>query len=409
MAVHDYILANQSGSSFRSDLNNALAAIVSQNSSSTEPATKYAYQYWVDTSATPALIKQRNAANDAWITLAEVDGQTLAADGTNAKPGIAFAADINTGLKRNAADDISIVTGGTQAITVDSSQNIGIGTSNPFGKLHLQDDTSNLEMFLIGPSTGSTRIRFGDSDDSNIGQIIYDNTSDSLQIHANNAERMRINSSGNAGIGTSNPATPLHIAKTAAASGFSETLLRLERSSFGGEIGGYIHQQVSHGITFSTVDSGTATEKMRLLSSGGITFNGDTAQANALDDYEEGTWTPSFVNGSYTYGTQSGQFTKIGNVITVHAMITWTAKSGSGILRANLPAAAAGTRVAGSVGYVEGVDVSSSFRQIVIATSAGETFNTWFLVGQNTPPNNMSVQNLSSSGQVQFTMTYTVQ
>jgi hypothetical protein len=115
MATHDYVLANQSGSSFRADLNNALAAIVSQNSNATEPATKFAYQYWVDTSATPALIKQRNAANDAWITLAEVDGQTLAANGTASKPGISFAADVNTGIKRNAADEIGIVTGGTEA------------------------------------------------------------------------------------------------------------------------------------------------------------------------------------------------------------------------------------------------------------------------------------------------------
>jgi len=137
MATHDYVLANQSGSSFRSDLNNALSAIVSQNSSSTEPATKYSYQYWVDTSATPALIKQRNAANDAWITLGEVDGQLLIADGTNAKPGIAFAADINTGLKRDAADQISLVTAGTQALTILSDGKVGIGTTSPANQLQV--------------------------------------------------------------------------------------------------------------------------------------------------------------------------------------------------------------------------------------------------------------------------------
>ena len=158
MATHDYILSNQSGSSFRSDLNNALAAIVSQNSNATEPATTYSYQYWIDTSATPALIKQRNAANDAWVTLAEVDGQTLAADGTTAKPGISFAADINCGLRRNAADDISIITGGTQAITVDSSQNVGVGSTGPEGKLHLRadgDEVKNL-LFLHNRSSGGS-------------------------------------------------------------------------------------------------------------------------------------------------------------------------------------------------------------------------------------------------------------
>ncbi len=67
MATHDYILANASGAAFRTDLNNALAAIVSNNSNSSEPATKYAYQWWVDTSAN--IVKIRNSANNAWINL----------------------------------------------------------------------------------------------------------------------------------------------------------------------------------------------------------------------------------------------------------------------------------------------------------------------------------------------------
>lgn len=67
MGQHDYILSNQTRTSFRSDLNNALAAIVSSNSGATEPATTYAYQFWADT--TTGLLKQRNAANSAWITL----------------------------------------------------------------------------------------------------------------------------------------------------------------------------------------------------------------------------------------------------------------------------------------------------------------------------------------------------
>tara|TARA_R100000700_G_scaffold40700_1_gene57262 strand:- start:2238 stop:3419 length:1182 start_codon:yes stop_codon:yes gene_type:complete len=162
MATHDYILANQSGSSFRSDLNNALAAIVSQNSSATEPATKYAYQYWVDTSATPALIKQRNAANDAWVTLAEVDGQILAADGTNAKPGISFAADIDTGFRRTTSNEVSIVTGGTIGFTVDGSQNVGIGTTNPTQHLHLRGPALSANYHGAVISAQSTeRLRLG--------------------------------------------------------------------------------------------------------------------------------------------------------------------------------------------------------------------------------------------------------
>jgi hypothetical protein len=67
MAQHDYIIANQSGAAFRADLNNGLAAIVSQNSGAAQPTTTYAYQWWADT--TTGLLKIRNAANNAWITI----------------------------------------------------------------------------------------------------------------------------------------------------------------------------------------------------------------------------------------------------------------------------------------------------------------------------------------------------
>ena len=60
-----------------------------------------------------------------------------------------------------------------------------------------------------------------------------------------------------------------------------------------------------------------SAERMRILSSGGITFNGDTAAANALDDYEEGTFTPSFTGGitSPGYSVQVGTYTKIGRQV----------------------------------------------------------------------------------------------
>ncbi len=76
MATHDYVLANQSGAAFRTDLNNALAAIVSNNSNSSEPATMYAYQWWADTSAN--ILKLRNSANNAWISICNLDGTIIA-------------------------------------------------------------------------------------------------------------------------------------------------------------------------------------------------------------------------------------------------------------------------------------------------------------------------------------------
>ena len=87
MAQHDYTIANQSGAAFRADLNNALAAIVSQNSGAAEPSVTYAYMPWADTTA--GVLKIRNAANSGWVTLYQLDGEwsTIALeDGTAAAP-----------------------------------------------------------------------------------------------------------------------------------------------------------------------------------------------------------------------------------------------------------------------------------------------------------------------------------
>tara|TARA_Y100001973_G_C5207534_1_gene342698 strand:+ start:4984 stop:5949 length:966 start_codon:yes stop_codon:yes gene_type:complete len=86
MATHDYVLSNQSGSSFRTDLNNALAAIVTNNSSSSAPTTTYSYMVWTDSNNN--LIKLRNAANDAWITIADTSG------GVNANSASTFNSDV---------------------------------------------------------------------------------------------------------------------------------------------------------------------------------------------------------------------------------------------------------------------------------------------------------------------------
>ena len=73
-------------------------------------------------------------------------------------------------------------------------------------------------------------------------------------------------------------------------------------------------------ITFGTSNSGTVGERLRILPTGGLTFNGDTAAANALDDYEEGTFTPTLVDSagdlSPNYTFQAGQYTKVGNKVT---------------------------------------------------------------------------------------------
>lgn len=116
MAQHDYNIANQSGQAFRADLNNALAAIVSGNSGASAPSTTFAYQYWVDTSSSPALLKQRNGANNAWVTIGQLDTANLQA-GT----GSIVNADVNASAGI-VASKLSFTQAGTGATarTVDS-------------------------------------------------------------------------------------------------------------------------------------------------------------------------------------------------------------------------------------------------------------------------------------------------
>jgi hypothetical protein len=127
MATHDYVLANASGAAFRADLNNALAAIVSNNSNATAPATTYAYQWWADTNT--GQLKLRNSANDAWIVIRELDGTMLMEDGTAAAPGLAFASDLDTGFLRPGANSIAISTAGNQRLVVDASGQVAISES----------------------------------------------------------------------------------------------------------------------------------------------------------------------------------------------------------------------------------------------------------------------------------------
>lgn len=90
MAQHDFNIANQTFPATRIDLNNAWAAIVSNSSGATAPATTYAYQFWYDTNTDT--LKIRNTDNDAWIslfvlnqttdTITSVDGRDIAVDGS---------------------------------------------------------------------------------------------------------------------------------------------------------------------------------------------------------------------------------------------------------------------------------------------------------------------------------------
>ena len=87
------------------------------------------------------------------------------------------------------------------------------------------------------------------------------------------------------------------------------------------------------GDTLQFVCGGTVKNR---ISSDGLLFNSDTAAANALDDYEEGTWTPGFGGG--TLSTATGKYTKIGNLVTVHYHI---------VLSGGMPTSSAQVQISG--------------------------------------------------------------
>jgi hypothetical protein len=146
-------------------------------------------------------------------------------------------------------------------------------------------------------------------------------------------------STTNVGIGTSSP-TGTYGKLTVAGTGITMSADGSGKLEIGRYSSGVANSYIKLGSTSTSlrvtnaadsqdivvIENSTTGEKLRVLSSGGITFNGDTAAANALDDYEEGTFTPSLVystSGTPTYASQVGLYTKIGRNVQVHIVLAW--------------------------------------------------------------------------------------
>jgi len=101
-----------------------------------------------------------------------------------------------------------------------SAESLGIGTSSPSTEVHVLKAGSDADVTIEGTgtgfdarlnlyanSTGVSQIRFGDEADTNIGLLTYDHSDNSMQFRVNDSERLRIDASGNVGIGTSSPSS----------------------------------------------------------------------------------------------------------------------------------------------------------------------------------------------------------
>jgi len=229
----DYIVANGTGAAVRSDINGQLAAIASNNSGVTEPATMYAYQWWPDT--TTGLLKIRNAANSAWVTvgtlastnlgLLPVAGGTMTGvlavtAGTAALPGIAVSGDLNTGLFSPGADTVALVTGGTNRVHVTSGGLVGIGTNNP---AFVVDVSATNDAIVCSRTNGNTSAGFIGSTNNGTNNWFFGSRKDAtggtsgtdrfnLLYDANNY--ITVTTAGNVGIGTTSPAFVVDVSAT---------------------------------------------------------------------------------------------------------------------------------------------------------------------------------------------------
>ena len=231
--------------------------------------------------------------------------------GTAAAPSVAFEGDSNTGIYSPGADTLAFVEGGAEAARIDSSGRLLVGTS-----------TARSNFF----SSIAPRLQL-EGTDANSSRISLTRNVDSLAPPALVFGKTRGASIGSNAIVISGDNL-----------GGLE-FLGADGTNFIGAASIYAAVDGTPGandmpgrLVFSTTADGASspTERMRIGSTGLMTLAGPgikfpatqvaSADGNALDDYEEGTWTPDFrVNNStagVTYTSRYGFYTKIGN--TVH-------------------------------------------------------------------------------------------
>ena len=256
---------------------------------------------------------------------------TVKISGNSSASTPSFAGDDGDSGLHATADQVQLVTNGTVGVTVDSSQQVGIATDNPGTRLDVISTASAstaISRFKSGTAAGDRGVEIASDANSNVFlQAIRgsDNTSNfQLCLNPNG---------GNVGIGTASPAKKLDVYEGSTSN--IEQYLRNTTvnllSKIDGTTAAQFGTETSHPLLFLTGNS----ERMRLLSGGGLTFNGDTSTNNALDDYEEGSWTP-FISGtsggSFTAGSANvGRYTKVGSLVTASATIDWTNASYSGL------------------------------------------------------------------------------
>ena len=154
------------------------------------------------------------------------------------------------------------------------------------------------------------------------------------------------------------------------------------------------------------------TETVTFPSTGGITFNGDTAAENALDDYEEGTWTPTFSTNSGSAASAasvSGTYTKIGRLVTLNGQLTNINTSGttaaSQFLVTGMPYTTDVQDCIGAVSY-NNIDFSTNIDLIALADESANHIS-FFVQRDNSGRTNVDHQHITDDAtDIWFTISY---
>ena len=303
----------------------ALTTIVSINGVTQEPNTAYTI------SGSQITFTDPPASTDDFygIDLSTIISQTFSA-GTEASPGITFSGDTDTGIYKPAADTLGFSTNGDEKLRVDSDGRLLVGgTTNvthfipPFSTLsprvQVSGTTHSGSSFsvtnysssghpghlLLGSSKGGTvgtqgivaddgdlgRISFTGSDGTNLisaasilaevdgtpgtndmpGRLVFQTTPDGSTTLT---ERMRIDSSGNVGIGTISPQTLLTLRGSTPRLTFEPTAdtqnCRIQFANTSGTLQSVIASGGANGATMQFSDLVASTERMRISSNGNI-------------------------------------------------------------------------------------------------------------------------------------------